>query len=372
MATTSWLTWAVASLLLTLGAAQTTDDLVGFFVSEAVSVYNEVTSAVGSVQAAASAAAASSSDAVASAPEAAASASSGVSDGASLLGASDFSSPSSTSSLLDFSSVFPSASAVGTSSTAARSGSAAAASETDSSATASASHRGNGGNNNLPIILGCVLGALALGLFILAILLCCRRRSRHRKEAIRSRALSPDDHEVESWKQPSGSYHSRHGSNKELLGAGAAAGAGSAPLMTEHPAFRNHQQHENPFVPVPPPPRKSAPNARAGLTDGTVAGDAPYLTEKGTGRPLSRKSEDSSHKGRNLAMSAGGLALGAAAMHHHDKNSEKGTEVNNPYNRPTSINRKPVPANDDLNHGPWATPSTTANDDSFAFEQCRR
>ena len=352
----SWLTWAIASLLLTLAAAQTTDDLVGFFVSEAVSVYNDVTSAVGSVQAAASAAS-----------EAAASASSGVSDGASLLGASDFSSPSSTSSLLDFSSVFPSASAIGTSSTAARSGSAAAASETDSSATASASHSGNGGNNNLPIILGCVLGALALGLFILAILLCCRRRSRRRKAAIRARALSPDDHEVESWKHPTGNYHSRHGSNKELLGTGTTTGAVAAPLMIEHPAFRNHQQHENPFVPVPPPPRKSAPNARAGLTDGTVAGDAPYLTEKGTGRPLSRKSEDSSHKGRNFAMGAGGLALGAAAMHHHDKNSEKGIEVNNPYNRPTSINRKPVPANDDLHHGPWATPSTTANDDSFAL-----
>ncbi len=364
MARLLWLTWTVASLLVTQVAAQTTDDLVGFFVSEAVSVYNGVTSAVGSFQAAASAAAASSSDV-------AASASSGVSDDASLLVASDFSSPSSTSSFLDLSSIFPSASAVGTSSalTTARSGSAAAASETSSAATASASHNGGGGNKNLPIILGCVLGALALGLFILALLLCFRRRSRHRNEATRARALSPDDHEVESWKRPSGSYHSRHDSSKELLAAGAiaGAGAGAAPGMSEHPAFRDHQQHENPFVPVPPPPRKSAPNARAGLTDGTVAGDVPYLMEKDTGRPVGRKSEESSHIGRNLAMGAGGLALGAAAVHHREKKNERGFEVNNPYNRPSSISRKPVPVNDDLNHRLWATPSTTANDASFAL-----
>ena len=169
-----------------------------------------------------------------------------------------------------------------------------------------------------------------------------------------------------------------HGSNKEMLGAGAAG----APLMSEHPAFRNHQLPSvNPFVPVPPPPRKSAPNARAGLTDGTVAGDSPYLTEKGSGRPLSRKSMDSSHKGRNLAMGAGALGLGAAAMHHYDKKRDQGIEVNNPYNEPIdrhrpedrhSISRKPVPVNDALNREPWGpSPSTTANDDTFALSNSK-
>jgi hypothetical protein len=54
------------------------------------------------------------------------------------------------------------------------------------------------------------------------------------------------------------------------------AAAAEAPDMAEHPAFRN--SHENPFVPVPPPPRRTAPNSRVGLTDGAVPGQKPFVS----------------------------------------------------------------------------------------------
>ena len=305
MARIHWLTWAIALLLVTHTAGQTSssDDLLGGLISDAYGVYTEVTSAIGSVAAAASAAAASSSDAAASSSDASAA-------------STTSSTPSSTqtSSTSDRSSPSPSPSSTGTSPASSDATAVAAASAADSSSTSSP-QKGGGGNSNLPIILGCVLGALALGLFVLVLLLCCRRRRHRSRDSEKSRALSPDDHEVDSWKRPAGHYGSRHGPNKEM-------GYSGVPLMAEHPAFRNHQEHENPFVPVPPAPRRSTPNSRAGLTDGTVAGTPPYLMDKETGRPLPRKSEDSSHKGRNLAMGAGAVGLGAAALHHHNKSSD--------------------------------------------------
>jgi len=188
----------------------------------------------------------------------------------------------------------------------------------------------------MAIILGTVLGALALGLLILAILLCCRRRRRRsRNGSVRHSALLPADDEVNGWRQPQFKEGRSYESSKELT-------EGGAPLMTEHPAYRN--SHENPFVPVPPPPRRSAPNSRAGLTDGNVPGDAPYLMEKGTGRPIglneSRSRSRSGH-GKALAMGAGGAAFGAAALHHHNKKRNSAGDDSPKH----TINRKPVPVN---------------------------
>ena len=56
--------------------------------------------------------------------------------------------------------------------------------------------------------------------------------------------------------------------------APAVAPRGHTPNLDHHPAYR----HENPFVPVPPSPRRTAPNSRSGLTDGTIAGGKPYIT----------------------------------------------------------------------------------------------
>ncbi|KAL2423385.1 hypothetical protein ABEF95_007891 [Exophiala dermatitidis] len=56
----------------------------------------------------------------------------------------------------------------------------------------------------------------------------------------------------------------------------------AAPPMSEHPAFRSSGEHENPFVPIIPPPRRTAPNSRPGLTDGVVPGDDPFVMKKET------------------------------------------------------------------------------------------
>ena len=53
--------------------------------------------------------------------------------------------------------------------------------------------------------------------------------------------------------------------------------------------------HENPFVPEPPSPRRTAPNSRAGLTDGMVPGAAAYVVpEKQRLRKSSSRSRSSS------------------------------------------------------------------------------
>lgn len=373
-----WLTWVSVSVHVAHIAGQTTDssdDLVGFFVSEAFNVYTQVTSALGSVAAEASAAAASSLDAAASsASEADASGAAATGDDSASSTASTSESPSPSSAStggLPTSTLRSSASSLAnerSSSTLSTSSTptVVAAAETQSSASSSASSNGGGGssnnNNKLPIILGCVLGALALGLLILTLLLCCkrRRRRRSRRDSLSSRALSPQSAEVESWRRPSGMYDSRHSSNKELMGA---------PLMSEHPAFRNHSQHENPFVPVPPAPRRSAPNARFGLTDGMIPGEDPYLLEKDTGQPLSRQSNGSSHKGKNVALGAGAVAAGALAMHHHDKKKDNTFGAYEPYSQAQdrAITRKPIPSTGTMSNEPLANSPALATSDAFGI-----
>lgn len=126
-------------------------------------------------------------------------------------------------------------------------------------------------NNTLVIALGVVFGALALGLIVLALVCCCKRRGNRRKSR---RVLTPDDDEVDSWRgsEPNRDY--------TPLAPGSSDGRpishhypAEAPPMAQHPAMR----HENPFVPVPPAPRRGAPNARAGLTDAAVPGQDPFI-----------------------------------------------------------------------------------------------
>ena len=70
-----------------------------------------------------------------------------------------------------------------------------------------------------------------------------------------------------------------------------AATRGSNPAINHHPAYR----HENPFVPVPPSPRRTAPNSRSGLTDGTVPGDHPYILPAGDPEKQRLRSRSRSH-----------------------------------------------------------------------------
>jgi hypothetical protein len=127
--------------------------------------------------------------------------------------------------------------------------------------------------------------------------------------------------------------------------------AAAAPDMAEHPAFRN--SHENPFVPVPPPPRRTAPNSRVGLTDGMVPGQEPFISGKGRqingvgGTSSSLPLQDHNYKhhgGEALAAGVGGAALGAAAMRHHNRDPDIDPASQKRYsgNR-RSLVRKPVP-----------------------------
>lgn len=153
----------------------------------------------------------------------------------------------------------------------------------------------------------------------------------------------------------------------------AYGGAGIAPPMSQHPAFRGHQpEHTNPFVPVPPPPRRSAPNSRAGLTDGSVPGDDPFLEKEigGAARPSTSRSRDSSHnRGVPLAAGVAGAAIGAGLLHHHNRkhqDDEKTLVTEEPASYtateparnldpvvPAKISRKPVPINTVNNSEPW-------------------
>ena len=167
------------------------------------------------------------------------------------------------------------------------------------------------------IIVGCVVGAILL-LALLGLLCCCLIRSRRKQK--RKRSASPiAEREVESWKSPinPGRHYSNYtpaqrgqipmeqSHSVPLMAAAATehhkATHSQAPSLSQHPAMR--QGPENPFVPVPPSPRRTAPNSRSGLTDGMVPGADPYvMAEKRSLRDRSRsRSNSRPHSGALLS-----------------------------------------------------------------------
>ena len=311
MLTSWWWTFATALLFVTSAQSQTTDNGIASFLSEAYSVYTEVTSILAS-------------DAQSTAP--------------------------STSSSSITSTMSPSKSSITSMSVRPSTSSATLAGAASTSSVAPVSGNTGSHHNTLAIVLGSVLGALALGLLVLVlVLICCHRRRKARSH----RALEPADEEVDSWRG-----NSRHSPDQDgLIGSHATAGrdhsmaAAVVPPMAEHPAYRN--SHENPFVPVPPPPRRTAPNSKIGLTDGTVPGQEPFLSSNG-GRVRGANGNSSSlpMQGRNhdhrageaLAAGAGGAVLGAAAMHHHNQNRDGNSASEKRYSgHRRSLLRKPVP-----------------------------
>lgn len=173
------------------------------------------------------------------------------------------------------------------SSTSASSTLASSTSAVPTSSPLAAAAKSSGSNTGL--IVGLVVGIIAaLLLGILITLLCCclarrrRRRRNHTAEPIH-------DEEIKTWRSdqpanPGRTYspplqHNRdHITEQQPLVPSMATAA--TPNMAEHPAHR----HENPFVPVPPSPRRGAPNSRPGLTDGTVPGADPYIVPPFTER----------------------------------------------------------------------------------------
>ena len=175
-------------------------------------------------------------------------------------------------------------------------------------------------NKNLIIAVVCaVVGALLLALILLGVCCCLmRRRRKARKNHVT--ATPPADDEIHGWKSekpqnPGRTYiPSQYGrvpsaEHLPMIPPTAAGGAASG----THPAYRP----ENPFVPVPPSPRRSAPNSRSGLTDGMGPADTPYVvpmpeTEK---QRLRSRSRSHSRSRPNMAtdITSGGLPKRADA-----------------------------------------------------------
>ncbi|KAK3063200.1 hypothetical protein LTS18_002275 [Coniosporium uncinatum] len=115
-----------------------------------------------------------------------------------------------------------------------------------------------------------------------------------------------------------------------------------------HGNHGNHSIHDNPFVPIPPPPRRS-PNSRTALFDTSAADDRHRLIgHDDSHRALLGSNSGTGHNaGGALAAGAGGAALGAAAMHHHnnDYGHQSQQSTDKPFNSNRfSVNRKPVGA----------------------------
>ncbi|KAL8910774.1 MAG: hypothetical protein Q9171_003953 [Xanthocarpia ochracea] len=149
---------------------------------------------------------------------------------------------------------------------------------TSASPSAAAGHSGVSRTTLIVAVVCGVIGALIVGLLIG---LCCWCLARRRRRQRRNSAHQPVDDEIKTWrshepKQPGRDYSPHRNSHLTMEQQPMIPPATKAPDMQQHPAHRNNNA-ANPFVPVPPSPRRQAPNSRAGLTDGTVPGAAPYV-----------------------------------------------------------------------------------------------
>ena len=181
------------------------------------------------------------------------------------------------------------------------------------------SHHGSSNKTLIIAVVCAVVGALLLGLVLLGICCCLLRR---RRKTRKNRVLTPvADDEIDSWKSekprnPGRTYiPSQYGrvpsaEHEPVIPPLAAGGRGLAPSIETHPAYRP----ENPFVPVPPSPRRSAPNSRSGLTDGTVPGDKPYIGP--VGDPEKQRLRTRSHsRSHSRPIMGTGLADGGLPTH---------------------------------------------------------
>ncbi|KAL8948989.1 MAG: hypothetical protein Q9222_004860, partial [Ikaeria aurantiellina] len=154
------------------------------------------------------------------------------------------------------------------------------AAATSASPTAAAKHSGINRTTLIVAIVCAVVGALLLALLVG---LCCWCLARRRRRRRRNQTHQPIDDEVKTWrsnepKNPGREYSPhRNGRVASMEQQPMIPPVAKAPDMQQHPALRNNNNVENPFVPMPPSPRRQAPNSRAGLTDGTVPGAAPYI-----------------------------------------------------------------------------------------------
>lgn len=179
------------------------------------------------------------------------------------------------------------------------------AAATSSSPAAAASHSGINRTTLIVAIVCAIVGALLIALLVGLCCWCLARRRRRRQ----NQSHVPVDEEVKTWrsnepKNPGRDYSPHRNSHvTSMEQQPMIPPAAKAPDMQQHPALRNNNA-DNPFVPVPPSPRRQAPNARAGLTDGTVPGAAPFIipaAQKSRSRSSSRPRAGSNPKGTPIA-----------------------------------------------------------------------
>ncbi|MCJ1352157.1 MAG: hypothetical protein MMC33_002141 [Icmadophila ericetorum] len=181
------------------------------------------------------------------------------------------------------------------------------ASSTPSSTASSIAAAAAGGLSSKDILI-IVIVSIVVGFLLLALLggliYCCVSRRRRRRRADTTNL--PED-EIAGWRKPTNpgrAYTPVDGSGRTP----DMAQQPTIPLMTpanigptayDHPTYR----HENPFVPVPPPHRKVAPNSHTGLTGAAIPGTDPYVgAHRQSGHRL-RKSQSQSRSNSSSALS---------------------------------------------------------------------
>ena len=199
-------------------------------------------------------------------------------------------------------------------------------STTSPAATSSTSH-GLSTRTKLEIIIPVVVVGLLLLLGIILCACCCLRRRRRRRS---ERAVTPvADEEVNGWRRSNHGGRAYAPVHNETQ-APSMEQQPTIPLMAsvhhsatqEHPAYRQ----ENPFVPVPPPTRKSAPNSRPGLTDGIVPGANAYV---GVSQSPGRL-----HKSRSIPRNSSRTGLNNEYNEFHDTHAQMPTH--NGIDRPST------------------------------------
>ena len=239
------------------------------------------------------------------------------------------------------------------------------------------------GSNNKTLIIAVVcgvVGALLLGLILLGLCCCLMRRRKRRNRHVRT--PSPvSERESKSWKanQPDnpGRKYAPLSSQGQVLSMSEhpttpMAAYNGGPQLEQHPAYRP----ENPFVPVPPSPRRTHHQSNPSYaTDATIAPYAPTTTDPEK-QPLAARSRSNSpyrpstgssglptHAGPErpptpfglMGAGAAGAAAGAAgvaAAKHHDQHRQEPTTAHRRSHDPI------VPAATNRSSGPSPTAST--------------
>ena len=131
-------------------------------------------------------------------------------------------------------------------------------------------------HRDLIIILSVVLGVVGILIFSLSILLIYRCRKG--KAPFGSRGASPiNDDEIQSWRNTSHEAKHVHSSSdpRSIITRDVSI---DSIALGQAPRWGPYSAHSNMVLPnLPPSALGRAPNAREGLTDETVPGDAPFV-----------------------------------------------------------------------------------------------